>query len=97
MPHVRWEPRWELQLEVLARTLLSQLQPTAIVVNVGHHLSPGQPLLKCAEPAPCSIAALLVFVEVRPRVESRCSRAETEHRGSLLGSLSPAHLDWSGT
>jgi len=38
MPHSSWAPRWELQFEVLCRTLLPQLQPSVIVVNVGHHV-----------------------------------------------------------
>lgn len=43
--HTTWAPRWELPLQELARTLLPLLRPTAIVVNVGHHLSLFRPLL----------------------------------------------------
>ena len=40
-PHAAFEPAWELQLEVACKTLFTALRPSAIVVNVGHHLSRG--------------------------------------------------------
>lgn len=40
-PHAAFEPAWEMQLEVACKTLFASLRPSAIVVNVGHHLSRG--------------------------------------------------------
>ena len=43
--HSVFAPRWALHLAIAARTLIGELRPSAIVVNLGHHLSRGQPLL----------------------------------------------------
>ena len=43
--HRAFAPRWALQLEIACRTVIAALRPTAIVVNIGHHLARGRTLL----------------------------------------------------
>ena len=96
--HGAFSPRWAMQLELAARTVISALRPSAIVVNIGHHLARRQPLLGSRD-APslsrvyASVAAALASVTPNVLWVTSIANHELHARGlGLEHALARAHF-----